>query len=111
MAELDANSIRQKIELQKLKMVIKGQQDILRFLLDHSEKMAKARLESIIADAKADVESTLQTELDRLVELQKVNPSVRDDEITALQNLKQASNDALLETTANLVAVRVLVNV
>lgn len=111
LAELDANSIRQKIELQKLKMVIKGQQDILRFLLDHSEKMAKARLESIIADAKADVESTLQTELDRLVELQKVNPSVRDDEITALQNLKQASNDALLETTANLVAVRVLVNV
>lgn len=111
LAELDANSVRQRIELQKLKLVIKGQQEIIRFLLDHSEKMAKSRLDGIISEAQANVENTLQTEIDRLVELQKVNPSVRDDEVTALQNLKQASNDALLETTANLVAVRILVNV
>ena len=111
LAELDGNSVRQKIELLKLKGVIKGQQDIIRFLLDHSEKLANAKLADIISEAQAGVENELQTELDRLLELKKVNPSVRDDEITALQNLKQASLTALQETTANLVAVRVLINV
>ena len=111
LAELDSNSVRQKIELLKLKGVIKGQQDIIRFLLDHSEKLANAKLAAIISEAQAGVENELQTELDRLLELKKVNPSVRDDEIAALQNLKQASLTALQETTANLVAVRVLINV
>lgn len=111
LAELDGNSVRQKIELLKLKGVIKGQQDIIRFLLDHSEKLANAKLADIVTEAQASVESELQTELDRLLELKKINPSVREDEISALQNLKQASHDALQETTANLVTVRVLVNV
>jgi len=109
--ELDTNSARQRVEIQKLKALIKGQQDVIRFLLDHSEKLANARLVPTVEEARSLVQSELQSEIDRLKELKKVNPAVRDSEIQALEIQLEATESALEETTANLVAVRVMINV
>ena len=66
------------------------------------------RIPDIVEDARSEMHSQLQREATRLRELQKVNRSVRDDEISLLLEREDALERALGGTRLRLDAVRLI---
>ena len=109
--ELDTENERQRVDLRKLRGILAEQHDIIKFLLDHSEKLANATVSDVVEQAKEMAATESDAEIKRLSELQKINPSVRQDEIDALVQHREDCQTALNNTEARLVSVRVLFNV
>lgn len=109
--QLDMDTERQRIDIQKLRAILMSQQDTFRFLIDHSEKLAASGVEQIVTQAREAVQQELDAEIARLIELRKVNPSVREDEIDALRQHKENCLEQLGNTQARLVAIRVMFNI
>ncbi len=109
--QLDTDAERQRVDIQKLRTILMSQQDTFRFLIDHSEKLAAASVDQVVAQARESVQQELDAEIARLVELRKVNPSVREDEIDALRKHKDDCIEQLGNTQAQLVAIRVMFNI
>ncbi|CBV41160.1 RNA polymerase-associated protein RapA [Halomonas elongata] len=91
--------------------LIKSRHDQLRELLDRAETEAERELPSIVEAAQDRMRTALDAELARLEALARRNPSVREDELTALRD-ERATLDAAIEgTRLRLDAVRVIVTV
>ena len=54
-------------------------------MLAAGERLAQRRTPAILAAARAHLEESLATEINRLQALRRVNPNVRDEEITHLE--------------------------
>ena len=54
-------------------------------VIDKSEKHAAKHIDDLKLSAKSKMKADLQAELVRLKELQKTNPSIREDEITTME--------------------------
>ncbi|MHB0777315.1 RNA polymerase-associated protein RapA [Halomonas sp. WWR20] len=91
--------------------LIKSRHDQLRELMSQGESEAERELPSIIEAAQQRMRDTLDTELSRLRALAQHNPAVRDTEIEALANERQALDTAIDGTRLRLDAVRVIVTV
>ncbi len=111
LATLELDSRKAKVDFQKLKQAIKGQQEMIGFLVDHSQKLAGAAVEAIVETAQQAVKDEFEPEIERLEALRLVNSSVRQDEIEALHERQKAICDALADTHQELVAIRVLFNI
>lgn len=75
-----------------------------------ADKLAEKKAESVKAKKRDYIESVLGNELERLQALRLVNPSVREDEITELVNLKEGLLEAADNAMLRLEAIRVVVN-
>ncbi len=79
-------------------------------VLDVANQLGEKQSKQVMKKHKASVEALLNGEIARLKALQKVNPSVREEEVTFLE----AQRDGLLEAISNaklrLEAVRLVVN-
>jgi len=84
--------------------------EALESLMDKAAAMAEQTLPTMIEEAKALMEQEFADSRDRLVSLARVNPSVKDDEIDALDTRKFAMIEALSGTHARPVSVRVMFN-
>ena len=71
------------------------------------EKVAKG----LLTDSASIAVANLQVEVDRLIALKAVNPSVRQEEIDHLQHLVSTVSEAASQPRVRLDAVRVLVGV
>ncbi len=91
-----------------VQQIITGYQERLRDLLDRAETLAGERLPVTVDAARERMERELGEEIDRLRQLQKVNPNVRDEEIHALESRRDALRDALDKAHVRLDAVRVI---
>lgn len=91
--------------------LIKSRHDQLRELLGRGEGEAEHELPTIIEAAQQRLRSELDGELSRLQALARRNPAVRDDEIQALRDERQALETAIEGTRLRLDAVRVIVTV
>lgn len=111
LATLELDSRRERVELNKLKQILKSNQEMIGFLLDHSKKLASTAVPEIIEEAEKAVDLEITPEIERLEAMRKVNPSVREDEIDALRERRTALINALQETEQELVAIRVMFNV
>ncbi len=109
--QLETDTERQRLDIQKLRAILLSQQDTFRFLIDHSEKLAAASIDQVVAEAREAVTQELDAEISRLVELRKVNPAVREDEIDAVRKHKDDCIEQLGNTQAQLVAIRVMFNI
>lgn len=89
--------------------LIKSRHQQLRTLLDRAEIEAQRELPSIIEAAQTRMRAALDSELTRLEALSRRNPSVREDEINALRNQRQALDQVIEGTQLRLDAVRVIV--
>ncbi len=78
--------------------LIKSRHDQLRELLDRAETEAERELPSIVEAAQDRMRTALDSELARLEALAQRNPSVREDELTALRD-ERATLDAAIEGT------------
>ncbi|GAB2778215.1 RNA polymerase-associated protein RapA [Halomonas shantousis] len=101
----------QKVKKAMARDLIKSRHDQLRELMTQGESEAERELPSIIEAAQQRMRDTLDTELARLRALAQHNPAVRDAEIAALEQERQALDIAIDGTRLRLDAVRVVVTV
>lgn len=89
--------------------LVNASQSVIHDLIGVSTDIARPRMEQIVADARQNMQKTLQAELTRLEQLKAVNPSVRDSEITFVQDLLTELNHLLDKTQLKLDAIRFVV--
>jgi ATP-dependent helicase HepA len=78
-------------------------------LVDHAAHLGEVRQEAIVNAALAAMEAEYTGEIDRLRQLARVNPNVREDEITALEENHATAARYLAGAQLKLDAVRVVV--
>ena len=89
--------------------IIKAQINELKALLTQATTAAEKELTTIIANNKKSLTDKVQAELDRLIALKQVNPSIRQEEIEHQQALLQIIEDRISSSKIRLDAVRVII--
>lgn len=95
--------------LKLARSVIKSQAPRLTAMLAHGETLARDQVRRLQQESAARMQAVLGEELERLVALSRVNPSVRPDEIDRLTRRRERLDDYLAKTHLRLDALRVLV--
>ncbi|MBB3191690.1 RNA polymerase-associated protein RapA [Halomonas cerina] len=101
----------QKVKKAVARDLIKSRLAQLRELIDRGEGEAERELPSIIEAAQGRMRAELDAEHTRLEALARRNPAVREDELTALRDERQALDAAIETARLRLDAVRVIVTV
>ena len=79
-------------------------------IVAHSNQIAEAQMLDIIETAKLNMTNTITQEINRLSALQKVNPSIRADEINHLKKQRMESEQFIGNAALQLQALRVVIN-
>jgi len=109
--EIEAETISRavaSVPLHLARDLVQAQHDTIRRQVRAAETLAEARAPQLREQSVAQMESELGAELDRLAALAKVNPSIRPDELQALQNEMAELRAALSQSRMQMEAVRVL---
>ena len=104
------NASRLPVDTETAKKVIRTQEQILREMIVQNEKLANAEAPAILDRAHRQTRQTLETEINRLQALRKVNPNVRDDEIRFFEKEWHTLDKILDSTSLRLDAIRVIVS-
>jgi len=110
LADIDIDSTRQRHDRSKLRQVVITNRKPLETLLARCTKLADARVPELVAQARAAVTEEHDAARERLVALARVNPAVREEEIAAVDERRDALLSTLEGTRARAVQVRVLFN-
>ena len=106
--DLDSASIR--YDRNKLKGVVQKHRDLIDSVIDLTNEIAERQTPAYVQEARDLIETEFNEERERLVALAKVNESVREEEITAMDERRDALLAALDTAHARPVSVRVLFN-
>lgn len=87
----------------------RSQRDDLASLVKKADALVQPRHQELAQQAHAAFEQALNAEIGRLVALQQINPSVRDEEINLLRRQLEEGSELLGKATVRLEAIRVLV--
>ena len=107
---VDLDSAKQRYDRNLLKQVVQKHRTTIEKVIDQATELAQATLPEFIDSAQQTIESEFTEERQRLVALQRVNHSVRDEEIESLDTQRDALLEALAGTHARPVSVRILFN-
>ncbi len=110
-AALDADTISQaaaSVPLHLARDLVEAQHDTIRRQVMAAETLAEAHAPQLREHSVAHMEAELGAELNRLVALAKVNPSIRPDELQALHDDIVELREALSQSRMQMEAVRVL---
>ena len=83
-------------------------EDLLPVMIERAQGIANSLVPGIIAQARQEMTAQLESEIVRLKELQKVNRSVRDEEIELLAEQQRALDEHLISARLRLDAVRLI---
>ena len=108
--QVDLDSAVQRYDRNKLKGVVQKHRELINSVIDKTEEVAAAEIPAYVEQARNNIETEFDAERERLLSLQKVNASVNDTEIAALDARCAALLDALKGAQARPVSVRVLFN-
>lgn len=78
-------------------------------MIDHCQEYAQNRVPEFIRAGLKKMNAALNSEIQRLLSLKKVNPNVREEEIELLQNEKKSLEDAIRSARLRLDALRLIV--
>ncbi len=106
-ASLDA--IQQTVRTETARKIVKRCDKQLREMVVVADTVAQAQTTTLVARAREEVEHSLAAELDRLQALRAVNPNIRADEITHLEQQMQQLSHSLAHAGLRLDALRVIV--
>ncbi|MCP4187819.1 MAG: RNA polymerase-associated protein RapA [Gammaproteobacteria bacterium] len=109
---LDRNVIKQllqRVDIDTSLKIVKARQTELGDLLQAAETAAEQQLPELIESARQRGKQVLGKEIDRLTALQKINPSVRDEEIEFFRDQLRQFETSLSHARFRLDAVRVMV--
>jgi ATP-dependent helicase HepA len=79
-------------------------------LQEYAAQFANAQLPDLVAAAKHKLNENLTREIERLAALQKINPTIRDEEITFFRNQLALGQAAIEQASLQLQALRLIVN-
>ena len=99
----------QRVDADTAIKVVKARQTELTQMLEFADLVADSHVPGLIADARSNGRELLGHEVERLIELRKVNPGVRDAEIEFFQGQLDRFESALGHARLRLDAVRVIV--
>jgi ATP-dependent helicase HepA len=85
-------------------VVVEG--NVAEEMLERARSLAVKQVTDLIANARKEMTEQLSTEITRLIELQKVNPTVSDEEIGLLKDQERALDEHLGRARLRLDAVR-----
>tara|TARA_B100000446_G_scaffold46105_1_gene42094 strand:+ start:61516 stop:64350 length:2835 start_codon:yes stop_codon:yes gene_type:complete len=103
------DKLGQTVKRPVAKQLVQHARNDIEKITTHLEKQAEKLQAEMIANARQTVNTHFDEELTRLNELSKVNPNIRAEEISHLQDLKDASLDYLQSGQLRLDAIRVAV--
>ncbi|PID43931.1 MAG: RNA polymerase-associated protein RapA [Gammaproteobacteria bacterium] len=104
------NAMSENIRRQTGQAVLKQVRDEFFLMLEKSTAMAEKQLPDILLKARENLEHSLDVEIERLVALKKVNPSIRQDEIDFYLARKELGLAAIDGATIQVQALRLVVN-
>lgn len=90
--------------------VVKVRQEQLRQLMDKAETLAQERLPSLLETAQVQMRELLDPEIARLTALSQKNPSIRQEEISHLSQLRQQLDKMLNAAELRMDAIRVVIS-
>jgi len=99
----------QRVDMDTAIKIVKARQTELTQMLENADLVADSHVPGLIADARSNARELLGHEIERLIELRKVNPGVRDDEIDFFQGQLDRFESALGHARLRIDAVRVIV--
>jgi ATP-dependent helicase HepA len=110
--QLPFNSVKaqvKRVERNTTKQIIDSQKPLLEKMILRAQAVANSAKDNVIKSAKDKLDKQLKPEVDRLRYLKTINPSVRDDEITALSDKYDQSELAIEHAVIKLDGVRALI--
>jgi ATP-dependent helicase HepA len=110
---LDYNQLNQLCEPVKRHLspqIIRQIRADLEVILEHSKTTAEDQLKMLKEHANAEMKKSINHEVSRLEALQKINPSIREEEIAHYQKQVVDSEQFILHAALKLQALRVVIN-
>ncbi|PNK60631.1 RNA polymerase-associated protein RapA [Psychrobacter sp. FDAARGOS_221] len=101
----------ERLDKNRARQVIKVRSGVIESRYHDAEAIAQSKLGDISAQALERFSQIWQREINRLKQLQQVNPNVRDEEIERLESLKAQGEQALTNLSLVPDSIRVLVAV
>jgi len=108
--QVDLDAAVQRYDRNKLKGVVQKHRELINSIIDKTDVIAAAGIPAYVEQARENIDLEFAAERERLESLQKVNASVSDAEIMALDERRTALINALEGAQARPVSVRVLFN-
>jgi ATP-dependent helicase HepA len=109
--QVDKHFVKLEPVLPKMGMqLVKALQQKIEHALDCAQQMSEVNARDVRNQCQVNMQNLLGDELARLIKLQKVNPSIRQEEITHLQLQVESLQEVIAEARVNLEAVRLVVN-
>ncbi len=103
------NSLCEPVDRANVQAIIKQLGPTIKGMLPLAQENADSEALPVIDEARRDAERILGAEIARLEYLQRVNPSIRDDEISSLRQQRTSCCDHIANATLELDAVRLIV--
>jgi ATP-dependent helicase HepA len=103
------NILSMKIERQTAHAIIKQIKPELEKMIDFAIKFSQSKLPKIKEEALQRVDNLLGVEIDRLIQLQKKNSSIRKEEIEFMQEQRHACTEVINNAKYELQAVRLVI--
>jgi len=98
-----------KFDKQKITAFLGTQRSHVASMLSIAEQKAKADMQVLIVDATTAMLESLSTEIKRLARLQKVNPSIKTEEIEQLKDVAMLAHENIQAAQLRLDAVRFII--
>jgi len=98
-----------KLDSHQLNEFVTSQKQPIESMLETAEEIATNRMSVITSESGKKMSQTFKTELERLVRLRKVNPTIQQEEIEELKAIAGHSEKQLGETRLKLDAVRLVI--
>lgn len=103
------NELSQKVNKTLVPKLIKQLSPVLPAVIEKARKTAEKNLPTLIEKALQQLEQDMGSEIQRLQNLQQINPNIRDSEIDYLINTQQACRDAIEQSQLKFEAIRVII--
>ncbi len=88
--------------------MVRAGKETIEGMLRKSEVIANKKIQSIVKSAKVLMEQVLSNEIDRLEELKKINPNIREEELLLLENQKIDLDKYMDKAQLRLDAIRII---
>ncbi|MBT8150803.1 MAG: RNA polymerase-associated protein RapA, partial [Gammaproteobacteria bacterium] len=104
------NKLRQHVKRSNRPAIIKQLKPILEGMLTQANNIAERQIAELVREARSAVDTHLDAEILRLVQLGERNKAVRPEEIDFVKSQKASADQHLENAAASLQAARIIIN-
>lgn len=98
-----------KFDKDQIVSFLSSQREHINDMINIAEKKAQQHMQALLAESNVQMQLTLSSEIKRLLRLQKINPSIKDEEIDQLKQVSVMSYENIKQAQLRLDAIRFVV--